>query len=467
MPNPHILILAAGKGTRMKSARPKVLHRVAGRPMIEHVLSTAAALAPASTTVVVGHKANETQQALAGWHGVDFVLQAEQRGTAHAVLQAESALAARQGTLLLLSGDVPLLTRDTLSRLLASHDRTGAAITVLTATVERPYGYGRIVRAKGRIVRIVEERDASPTQRTIREINTGIYAFDIAPLLPALRELPAENAQGEYYLTDLVSMYRRRELGVEALLSDHPNEFRGINSRMELAEATCIVRHTKNEELMAAGVTIEDPATTYIDEDVTIGIDTVLHPGVILEGSTQIGVACEIHAGVRIVDSTLDDNVVIKNHCVIDRSHVSTGASIGPFAHLRPKTTVGPDAKVGNFVELKNMTLGAGSKANHHAYLGDATIGERANIGAGTITCNYDGRAKHQTVIEDEVFVGSDSQFVAPVTIGRGAYVAAGSTITNDVPADALGIARARQTNKLGWTVRAPRDSADSGRDKS
>ena len=460
--SPHILILAAGKGTRMRSRRPKVLHKVAGRTLLHRVLDTASSLDPASITVVVGHGAADVREALRLCPTVEIVVQQPQRGTAHAVLQAERALGDRAGTLLLLSGDVPLLTRQTLADLLALHERTDATASILTARVERPYGYGRIVRSRGALARIVEERDATPAQRAISEINSGIYAFALPPLFTTLRTISSENAQGEYYLTDLIAAYRRRRRRLESLVLSDGHEFRGINSRTELAEVSAVVRQTKNEELMAAGVTVEDPATTYVDESVEIGLDTVLHPGVTLEGETRIGVACEIHSGVRIVDSTLGDNVVVSNHCVIVGSRIDAGAQIGPFAHLRPDTLVGERAKVGNFVELKKTTLGAGSKASHLSYLGDATIGERTNIGAGTITCNYDGRAKHATIVDDEAFVGSGTQLVAPIRVGRGAYVAAGSTITEDVPAAALGIARARQTNKDGW---AARDNASRRKD--
>jgi bifunctional UDP-N-acetylglucosamine pyrophosphorylase/glucosamine-1-phosphate N-acetyltransferase len=320
--------------------------------------------------------------------------------------------------------------------------------------VERPYGYGRIVRTKGRIARIVEERDASPEVRQVREINGGIYAFDLPPLFDALRGIASQNAQGEYYLTDLIAIYRRRKLPVETLVVDNPAEIRGINSRTELAEVSRIVRQTKNEELMAAGVTIIDPATTYIDADVEVGADTVIHPGVSIEGQSRIGAACEIQSHVRIVGSEIADRSIIHNFCLITGSRIAEGASVGPFAHLRPETVVGEGAKIGNFVELKKTTLGPGSKANHLAYLGDATIGARVNVGAGTITCNYDGTHKHRTVIEDGAFIGSDSQLIAPVRVGKGAYVAAGSSITEDVPAGALGIARGRQTNIDGWVER-------------
>jgi bifunctional UDP-N-acetylglucosamine pyrophosphorylase / glucosamine-1-phosphate N-acetyltransferase len=454
MPDLHIVVLAAGKGTRMKSSLPKVLHRVAGRPMIDCVLWTAARLSPRTSTVVVGHMAELVAQALSGFANLTFVRQEPQLGTGHALLQVESALAGARGTLLLLSGDTPLITAGTLARLLATHERTGAAATVLTATLVNPYGYGRVIREGSTLAAIIEERDATPAERAIPEVNGGIYAFALAPLFDSLRALASGNAQGEYYLPDLIRAYRRRNLRVEALGVDEPDEIRGINSRAELAEASRIVRQTKNEALMAAGVTIEDPATTYIDADVTVGPDTVIHPGVFLEGRTKIGERCELHSGVRIIDAVLEDKVVVHNFCVIREALVRSGTSVGPFAHLRPGTELREGSRVGNFVELKKTVLGAGSKASHLAYLGDATIGERVNIGAGTITCNYDGVRKNPTTIEDEVFIGSDTQLIAPVRVGRGAYVAAGSSITEDVPPGALGIARGRQRNIPGWVER-------------
>ncbi len=447
----HIVILAAGKGTRMRSSRPKVLHRLGGLPLVARVLRAASGLSPKSTTIVVGHQGEQVREVLAAWPGLQYAVQEQQLGTAHALMQAEPLLAGASGALLLLSGDVPRLSAATLSRLVEHHVASGAAATVLTAVVDRPYGYGRIVRLDDRIARIVEERDASPTERTIQEINSGIYVFALDSVFDALRAIDARNAQGEHYLPDIVAVYRRRGERVETLTTADAAEIRGINSRSELAEVGRLVRQTKNEELMAAGVTIEDPATTYIDEDVTVGADTVIHPFVMLEGRTVVGAACEIHAGCRLVNATLADGVTINNHCVIVDSQVKAGGRIGPFAHLRGDSTVAEDARVGNFVELKKTTLGRGSKAMHHAYLGDATIGERVNVGAGTITCNYDGARKHPTVIEDGAFIGSDSQLIAPVTIGKGAYVAAGSSITDDVPAGALAIARGRQVNKNDW----------------
>ena len=447
----HVVILAAGKGTRMKSARPKVLHRVAGQPLIEHVLACAAAIRPHSTTVVIGHQADELTAALAGHPGLMFVVQEPQLGTAHALMTTESALAGQSGLLVLLSGDVPLLTVGTLKTLVDRHEKSGAAATVVTAVVDDPHGYGRIVRTGEQIARIVEQKDASPAECEIREINSGIYAFSIAGLFDAVRSIAAENAQKEYYLPDLVAIYRQRGSIVETVTVSNPDEIRGINSRVELAAVSRIVRDQKTAELMASGVTIEDPVTAYVDACVTIGADTILHPGVSLEGRTTIGAGCEIHSGTRIVDSQIGDRVTILNHCVITNARVADHASIGPFAHLRNDADVRVRAKVGNFVELKKTVLGAGSKANHLAYLGDATIGEQVNIGAGTITCNYDGAKKNQTVIEDGAFVGSDSQLIAPVTIGKGAYVGSGSTIRENVPPGALAVSAGTQRNIEGW----------------
>jgi bifunctional UDP-N-acetylglucosamine pyrophosphorylase/glucosamine-1-phosphate N-acetyltransferase len=448
----HVVILAAGKGTRMKSVQPKVLHPLAGRPLIEHVLRTVDELSAASTILVVGHGAEEVTTALSSWPTLQFVVQSPQLGTGHALLQARSALTGKTGTVLLLYADVPLLQSGTLARLIDAHQSARAAATVLTAELDDPYGYGRIVRDRsGKIVRIVEERDASGEERAIREINSGIYTFALAPLFEALDGLAADNAQGEYYLTDLVSIYRRRNQRVETLLIGAPDEIRGVNSRVDLAELGRVLRARKNRALMLDGVTLDDPLTTYVDEDVEVGSDTVIAPGVLLEGRTRIGQGCRIGPGARLTNAIVADHVTVRDRSIIVDSTVERGAVIGPFAHIRPQSIVGENAHVGNFVELKKTTLGRGSKANHLAYLGDATIGDAVNIGAGTITCNYDGVGKHPTVIEDEVFIGSDSQLIAPVRVGRGAYVAAGSSITADVPPDSLAIARGRQENKPGW----------------
>jgi bifunctional UDP-N-acetylglucosamine pyrophosphorylase / glucosamine-1-phosphate N-acetyltransferase len=454
MPDLHIVILAAGKGTRMKSAAPKVLHKAAGLSLIEHVLRVADSLQPSTVVVVVGHGASDVQAHAAKRPGLRFALQAQQLGTGHALLQAEPHLTGATGTLVLLSGDVPLLRPHTLASFVRHHQDRRAAATVLTARVEDPHGYGRIVRTGGSISAIVEHKDATPDERLIDEINSGIYAFELDPLFGALKTVGSENAQGEYYLPDLVRIYRARGLPVETFTIDDAREIMGVNSRRELADVSTILKTNRADELMAAGVTIVDPASTWIGPDVRIGADTVLHPNVFLEGRTTIGSGCEIHACVRLVDATIDDRVVINNFCLIIESHVASGARVGPFAHLRPQSSVGEDAHIGNFVELKKTTMGKGSKANHLAYLGDATIGEKVNVGAGTITCNYDGTVKHPTVIEDGAFIGSDSQLIAPVRVGRGAYVAAGSSITEDVPDGALGIARGKQTNKAGWVER-------------
>jgi bifunctional UDP-N-acetylglucosamine pyrophosphorylase/glucosamine-1-phosphate N-acetyltransferase len=454
MSDTHIVVLAAGKGTRMKSEVPKVLHRAGDLPLIEHVLRKACILSPASIVVVVGHGAEQVRQMLGKRMGLSFALQEPQLGTGHALLQAEPLLAGKRGTVVLLSGDVPLLRAETLQALVRTHVEASAAATVVTATVERPDGYGRIVRRAGRIAAIVEHKDASPAERGNREINSGIYAFDLDPLFGALKAIGAANAQGEYYLPDLVKIYRERGLAVETLVVADEREILGVNSRKELADVAAILRTTKNGELMAAGVTIVDPATAYIGPDVTVGPDTVIHPGVYLEGQTHIGSRCQIYSGVRIVDCEVGDDVVINNFCVITQSRIERGARLGPFAHIRPDSRICEASHVGNFVELKKTTLGRGSKANHLAYLGDATIGEQVNVGAGTITCNYDGVNKNPTVIEDHAFIGSDTQLIAPVRVGQGAYVAAGSSITEDVPPGSLAIARGKQVNKEGWVGR-------------
>jgi len=455
----HVVILAAGKGTRMKSALPKVLHRVGGVPMIDHVIRTANALRPRSITLVIGHQGEQLRASLSPHSGLSFVVQEPQLGTAHALLTTEAALRGATGTVVLLSGDVPLLSANTLKTLLDRHESAGAAATVVTALVHDPTGYGRIVRSGEKIARIVEHRDATEQERAIREINSGIYAFAADGLFDALRNIAAENAQGEYYLPDVIALYRTQGRGVETLVVSNVDEIRGINSRAELAAVSRIVRQNKNAELMAAGVTIEDPATTYVDPGVTIGADTILHPGVSIEGHTTIGGGCEIHSGVRIVDSRIGDRVTVNNHCVITESSLATEARVGPFAHLRGGALVGEGARVGNFVELKKATLGPGSKAMHLTYLGDAEIGAKVNIGAGTITCNYDGVTKHQTTIEDGAFIGSDSQLIAPVTVGKGAYVGTGTTIRENVPAGALAVSAGKQRNLEDWVSKKKKRS--------
>jgi len=446
----HVVVLAAGKGTRMKSARPKVLHEVAGRPMIDYVLSVTESLEPESTIAVVGHEAAALTSALSRHAGLTFVVQEPQLGTGHALLMTEPVLAGKTGTVVLLSGDVPLLSAKTLTALVEHHARTMASATVVTAKVDDPAGYGRIVRHGERIAHIVEDRDATPAQRDIREINSGIYAFALDGLFDALGRIATENAQGEYYLPDLVAIFSRNGRCVETITVD-ADEVRGINTRMELEQVSRLVRSRKNEELMRAGVTIEDSATTYVDGDVQVGPDTILHPNVSLEGTTIVGASCEIHSGTRIVNSRIGDRVIVNNHSLIFDATIEADARIGPFAHLRNHAVVRERAHIGNFVELKNTVLGSGSKSMHLAYLGDATIGEKVNIGAGTITCNYDGEKKQPTTIEDGAFIGSDSQLIAPVTVGKGAYVGSGTTVRESVPAGALAVSAGKQRNIEGW----------------
>jgi bifunctional UDP-N-acetylglucosamine pyrophosphorylase/glucosamine-1-phosphate N-acetyltransferase len=452
--DPHVVVLAAGKGTRMKSERPKVLHRISGVPMIAYPLETAARLEPRSITVVLGHEAENVRAALAGQPGLRFVIQEPQLGTAHALLAAEQSLAGASGTLLVLSGDVPLLKVETLERLLHEHAATGAAATVLTALVDDPHGYGRIIRSADSghgLTRIVEQRDATPAEREVREINTGIYALALDGLFEAIRAIDSRNAQGEYYLPDLITVYQRRKLRVEAVTVADPGEIRGVNSLADLAEIGRALRRLKAAALMADGVTIEDPHTTYVDRDVTVGADTIIHPGVFLEGRTKVGARCELHGGARIVDSHVADDVVVLNHCVIVESSIESGVTIGPFAHLRADAKIGRRAKVGNFVEIKKTVLGEGSKSMHLTYLGDAVIGAGVNIGAGTITCNYDGIQKQTTTIEGGAFIGSDTQLIAPVTVGHDAYVGTGTTVREDVPAGALAVSAGKQRNIEGW----------------
>jgi bifunctional UDP-N-acetylglucosamine pyrophosphorylase/glucosamine-1-phosphate N-acetyltransferase len=455
------VVLAAGQGTRMRSALPKVLHEAAGWPMLRHVLAAVRALEPAKTVVVVGYQADRVRAAVADL-AVDFVLQAEQRGTGHAVLQARQALAAAAGPVLILYGDVPCVRPATLSRLLDAHRRAGRPLTMGTVRLADATGYGRIVRdARGELLRVVEQKDAGEAERRIDEANPGLYLVEPGFLAGWLARLEgagrpggpaAGTATGEYYLTDLVALAARQG-GVATLALTDAEEVLGVNTREELARAAARLRMEVARRHMAAGVSFVHPEATYVDAGVEIGEDTTIHPGVVLRGRTRIGANATIEAGCVLTDAVVADNVRILPYTVIAESEVGEGARVGPFSQLRPGTALGPDTHVGNFVELKKATLGRGSKANHLAYLGDATIGAGVNVGAGTITCNYDGVRKHQTVIEDGAFIGSDSQLVAPVTVGREAYVASGTTVTDDVPPGALAIARVRQVNKEGWVA--------------
>jgi bifunctional UDP-N-acetylglucosamine pyrophosphorylase / glucosamine-1-phosphate N-acetyltransferase len=450
----HFVILAAGKGTRMKSELPKVLHPVGGEPMIVRILRTASHFQPVTSTVVVGHGADKVRAALAPFPGVGTVVQEPQLGTGHALMQAAPPLTGLGGTVVLLYGDVPMLSRESIANLLAHHQKTGAAATVLTAHLPHPTGLGRIVREHGRFARIVEERDASPAEKGITEFNSGIYAFALDGLFDALNRIGTANDQGEYYLTDLFGIFRGDGREVETFTIDDADELRGVNRRAELALMNAQVRDQRNAAVMASGVTLVDPTSAWIGPDVEIGPDTTIHPNVYLEGKTRVGANVEIHAGVRVINSTIGDGTVVQNYCVVRDATIDRGVSMGPFSHIRPDSHVGAGAHIGNFVELKKTRLGPGAKANHLSYLGDATIGARVNVGAGVITCNYDGVHKHPTVIDDGAFIGTDSQLVAPVRVGKDAYVAAGSTITEDVPDGALAIGRGRQENKPGWVER-------------
>lgn len=445
-----VIILAAGLGTRMKSSLAKVLHPLAGRPMLLHTLDNVLALNPEKTVVVLGHQAERAKAILP--QGVVAALQKEQLGTAHAAMAGLKKLGAFEGTLLLIAGDSPLIGPETLKSFIGAHKRAKAAVSILTAHLDDPTGYGRIVRdSRGKITMIVEQKDASAVEKAIKEVNSGTYCFDIKDLKSALGKVRAENAQNEFYLTDVAAISNANGGKVIGVPAGNTEDALGINSRSDLARAGKILRLRTSERLMAGGVSIIDPENTYIEHSVLIGRDTTVFPGNHITGDTKIGEGCTIMPGCIIDNCAIGDGVTIKPYSVLDKAVIEQGAAIGPFAHLRPGSIVGPDARVGNFVELKKAILGRGSKASHLSYLGDAVIGDDVNIGAGTITCNYDGYNKFQTVIGDGTFVGSDTQFVAPVTVGKGAVIAAGTTVTRDVPDDALAISRTPQTNKNGW----------------
>jgi bifunctional UDP-N-acetylglucosamine pyrophosphorylase/glucosamine-1-phosphate N-acetyltransferase len=454
MTPPVAVIMAAGKSTRMKSRTPKVLHRIAGRPVIDYILDAAfAGCGIRQAIVIVGHEAESVQDYLSGrWNdAVAFARQEPQRGTGHAVMQTEPLLKDYSGDVLTMAGDTPLVTAEMLRKLVEHHQGTNAAATVLTAVVEEPDMYGRVVRREdGSVAYIVEAKDANEAERAVKEINTSIYCFRAAPLFRALREIRPENAQGEYYLTDVIALLARNGEKVEAVVSPDPAVVMGVNTRSELAEATTEIRARVLRRLMLDGVTIVDPANTYVDADVSVGQDTVIYPGSVIEGATTIGEDCIIGPNVHIVDCGLGRGVEIRmSRATLAR--IGDGVSVGPFANLRPGTVVRTHANIGSFVELKKADVGENASIAHLSYVGDATVGARANIGGGTITCNYDGFEKHPTTIGQDAFVGTNNSLVAPVVVGEGAYTAAGSTITDDVPPGSLAIGRARQTVKEGW----------------
>jgi bifunctional UDP-N-acetylglucosamine pyrophosphorylase/glucosamine-1-phosphate N-acetyltransferase len=449
--------MAAGKGTRLKSKHPKVLHEIGGKPILAHVIATALKVVPARDIfVIIGHEAERVREAVAGT-GVNFVLQSAQRGTGHALMVAREALSGYD-VVIVLSGDAPLITSETIGKLRDSHRTEKADMTLLSAELDDPYGYGRVIRKGARVSAIVEEKSATPPQKKIREINSGFYAFDVSALFEFIDRLSTANPHGEYYLTDMAAVFHRAGKKVIAIRTDDAGEILGSNTRAEMMVLDARLRLAKCRELLDAGVTIFYPHTCVIDSDVEVGADTVIEPFVQLLGKTKIGQDCRIRSYSVIGNSVLGDGVTVRLGTIMEGSRIGAGAVLGPYSHLRPGSEIGEGAHVGNFVETKKIKLGKGSKANHLTYLGDAEIGEGVNIGAGTITCNYDGVNKHTTVIEDGVFIGSDSTLVAPVKIGRGAYVAAASCITEDVPADALALGRARQSVKEGW-ARAKREA--------
>ncbi len=445
------IVLAAGFGKRMKSSMPKVLHTVLGRPILKYVLDAVSALSPLQTVVVVGYGAEEVKSSL-GLHGIKYAYQKKRLGTGHAAACARTELSKFKGNVLILNGDFPLITSKSLKRFLGAHEKSGSKISVLTAMVDDPSGYGRVVIDKARnLERIVEEKDASAEQRKIKEINSGTYIVSSDILWPLLKGIKPENKQKEYYLTDIIEIARKRKFTVSAVRVSDSTEILGINDRVELSQIEAIMRTRVNERVMNSGVTLIDPGLTHISSDAVIGRDAVIYPGTHVYGQTRIGRESIIGPNVWIKDSTIGNGVTVRSSCYITGASVGDGVTVGPFAHLRPEARILKGAKVGNFVEIKKSTVGPGSKVSHLSYIGDATLGKDVNIGAGTITCNYDGINKHKTEIADKVFIGSDTMLVAPVKVGKGAVTGAGSTITKDVPEGALAIGRARQTVIENW----------------
>ncbi|MBS1812393.1 MAG: bifunctional UDP-N-acetylglucosamine diphosphorylase/glucosamine-1-phosphate N-acetyltransferase GlmU [Acidobacteria bacterium] len=441
----NVLILAAGLGTRMKSDQAKVLHKLGGQPLIAHVVRSASVLNPEKIIVVIGHQAEKVEAAARASlppemaERLVFVMQTEQRGTGHAVMCAREVLKNARGSLIVSYGDAPLVKADTLRKLIAEHESGQHAATLITIKMEIPPAYGRIIRdSENQFVKIVEDKDCTPEQKQIKEVNPGFYCFDIQTLLPALDRLTTHNAQGEYYLTDVPEILRADGKSVGTVLHDDYMELQGFNNRAEIALGWKKLRGEILQKLMADGVTIVDPDSTYIDVDVEIGRDTTIHPQVIIEGRSHIGSNCEIHSWSHLTNVEIGDNCTVNNSCVLEDSKLTANNTVGPFARLRMHAVLDDSAVVGNFVELKKSKLGRKSKSMHLTYLGDATIGDRVNIGAATVTCNYDGKNKHQTIIEDDVKIGSDTMLVAPVKVGRGAVSGAGSVIIEDVPEDSL-----------------------------
>ncbi|WP_294530680.1 bifunctional UDP-N-acetylglucosamine diphosphorylase/glucosamine-1-phosphate N-acetyltransferase GlmU [uncultured Fusobacterium sp.] len=442
------LILAAGKGTRMKSDMPKVIHKVNGIPMITKIIDTLSGLNPEENILILGHKKEEVLKVVG--ENCDYVLQTEQLGTGHAVIQAKEKLEGYDGDVMILCGDTPLLRESTLKSLYDYHKESGAVTTILTSIYENPFGYGRIVKEDGLVKAIVEEKEASEEIKKIKEVNAGVYCFNSKELFKALDKIDNNNEKGEYYLTDVIGIQVSENKKVQSFILEDKMEILGVNSKVELTQAGKVLRDRKNRELMEEGVILIDPETTYVEESVKVGRDTVLYPGVVLQGKTVIGENCEIIGNSRIIDSVLGNNIRVESS-VIEESILEDGVTMGPFAHIRPKSLLKEKVHIGNFVEVKKSTLEKGVKAGHLTYLGDAQVGENTNIGAGTITCNYDGVNKFKTVIGKDAFIGSDSMLVAPVNIGEKALIGAGSVITKDVPSNSLAVSRSKQIIKTDW----------------
>jgi bifunctional UDP-N-acetylglucosamine pyrophosphorylase/glucosamine-1-phosphate N-acetyltransferase len=456
-----VIVLAAGKGKRMKSIIPKVVHPILGRPMISYVLDAVMKINPKKIALVVGHGAEKVKEAVADKQ-VEWVLQEEQLGTGHAASCARKALAGFKGNVLILNGDFPLITPKTLKNFITSHNKSRASVSILTAILDNTEGYGRVVRSqKGEVLRVVEEKDATPIEKKLKEINSGAYCVESPFLWRALERIGAGNKQGEYYLPDVVNIASSQGKKVKGFVVTDNRELLGVNTRAELAETEEILRRRINHSLMLSGVTMVCPESTYISPDVSIGTDTVIHPYTFIYGHTRIGKGCVIGPSVWIEDSKIGNEVTIKFSSYIADADIKDKVTIGPFAHLRPQTKILSGAKIGNFVEVKKSRIGLNSRVPHLSYIGDAIVGEGVNIGAGTITCNYDGFQKYETTIEDDVFIGSDTMLVAPLKIGRGATTGAGSTITKDVPAGALAIGRAKQVVIENWK-RKPKEKKES-----
>ncbi|AWW26826.1 MULTISPECIES: bifunctional UDP-N-acetylglucosamine diphosphorylase/glucosamine-1-phosphate N-acetyltransferase GlmU [unclassified Acetobacterium] len=443
------IILAAGEGTRMRSQKPKVLHQVCGENILDYVIEVSKTSGISEIAVIVGFQAELVKESLPPQ--ITTYFQKEQLGTGHAVLQALPFFEALKGNLVVLVGDAPLIQAETLTGLVRAHESGGYAVTVLTAEFDEPTGYGRMIKNRsGELLKIVEEKDANLVEKQIKEINSGMYCFDAQALVLALAQLKTDNVQGEYYLTDVIEILREMGKTAGTFVTPDPEDIQAINSRVQLAEAEAVMRKRINHRLMDAGVTIIDPATTYVGARAIVGQDTVLYPSVILEGETEIGKDCVIGANCRLVDAKIGNKVSIQSSTILE-SRVDDYTNVGPYAYIRPGSQIGKHCKVGDFVEVKNSTMGDGAKASHLTYIGDGDVGENVNLGCGTVFVNYDGKNKYRTIVEKNAFVGCNTNLIAPVTVKEGAYIAAGSTITDDVPEDSLAIARARQVNKVGY----------------